>query len=98
MTTANTSFIGVPSFSTAFSRDRAFEERSRVIAARIVQPTCPALPGARLAKADDERSGRDVYVYFNNDERGYAVANARRLTELNDEAMRPSSRGVARAS
>jgi len=39
-----------------------------------------------------------VYVYFNNDERGYAVANARRLTELNDEAMRPSSRGVARAS
>lgn len=24
----------------------------------------------------------DVYVYFNNDERGYAVANARRLIEL----------------
>ena len=39
-----------------------------------------------------------MYVYFNNDERGYAVANAQRLTELTDEAMRPSSRGVARAS
>jgi uncharacterized protein YecE (DUF72 family) len=28
------------------------------------------------------REGRDVYVYFNNDWRGYAVKNARRLREL----------------
>jgi len=28
------------------------------------------------------RAGRDVYVYFNNDAHGYAVQNARRLTEL----------------
>jgi uncharacterized protein YecE (DUF72 family) len=29
-----------------------------------------------------ERAGRDVYVYFNNDDRGYAVANARTLRRL----------------
>ena len=28
------------------------------------------------------REGRDVYVYFNNDYRGFAVANARRLRQL----------------
>jgi uncharacterized protein YecE (DUF72 family) len=28
------------------------------------------------------RDGRDVYVFFNNDARGYAVQNARRLMEL----------------
>jgi uncharacterized protein YecE (DUF72 family) len=28
------------------------------------------------------RGGADVYVYFNNDARGYAVANARLLQTL----------------
>lgn len=28
------------------------------------------------------REGRDVYVYFNNDEAAYAVQDARRLGEL----------------
>ena len=27
-------------------------------------------------------TGHEVYVYFNNDARGYAVQNARRLREL----------------
>lgn len=28
------------------------------------------------------RQGRDVYVYYNNDAKGYAISNARRLTEF----------------
>ena len=44
------------------------------------------------------RGGRDVYVYFNNDERGYAVANARRLAALTGVSRRPSFRAVGRAS
>jgi uncharacterized protein YecE (DUF72 family) len=36
------------------------------------------------------REGRDVYVYFNNDRKGYAVTNARRLRELvGDPARHP---------
>jgi uncharacterized protein YecE (DUF72 family) len=28
------------------------------------------------------QEGRDVYVYFNNDAAGYAIANARKLTDM----------------
>lgn len=47
----------------------------------------------RRALEDDARlvcqwrdEGRDVYVYFNNDWRGFAVANAQTLAELVEPA------------
>lgn len=42
------------------------------------------------------RDGRDVYVYYNNDARGFAVANAGRLAELlGSAAGRPASAHAA---
>ncbi len=41
------------------------------------------------------RDGRDVYVYFNNDARGFAVANARRLAELLGSAAARASTQAA---
>ena len=43
--------------------------------------------GAELAEEAKKirrtvREGRDVYVYFNNDAAGYAIANARKLTDM----------------
>ena len=63
-------------------------------------------PGARLREDARrirhwQREGRDVYVYFNNDRNGYAVRNARTLTELVGDAAavtRPRSRARVAAA
>jgi uncharacterized protein YecE (DUF72 family) len=48
---------------------------------RVGYPETALRADARAARAW-LREGRDVYVYFNNDTRGHAVKDARRLAEL----------------
>jgi uncharacterized protein YecE (DUF72 family) len=44
------------------------------------------------------KAGRDVYCYFDNDERGYAAQNARRLIELIEGSRRGRSAVPSRAA
>jgi uncharacterized protein YecE (DUF72 family) len=40
------------------------------------------------------REGRDVYAYFNNDAKGYAISNARKLTDMMRALERVRHRGL----
>jgi uncharacterized protein YecE (DUF72 family) len=71
----------------------------RLVYVRFHGPTARAYAGRytrtrlkRWAERIDayRRAGHDVYIYFNNDVGGHAVANARQLLALLGKAPRPA--------